>query len=94
MMRSRTMGTQGASDIDAQRKRPLGLLLRLFLELALGAIGILALAAIAGPRLWNMQGDFAVIGAILVWLSCPVLLFLLGSDAARLWRRINGEHSR
>jgi hypothetical protein len=81
---------QGASDFDPQRRRPLILVARLFFELGLGSIGILALAAVAGPRLWNMQGDLSVIAAILVWLSCPVLLFILGSHAARLWRRING----
>ena len=81
---------QGTADIDAERRRPRVLLLRLFLELSLGAIGILALAAIAGPRLFDMHNDLAVGAAVLVWLSCPVLTFLLGSDAARLWRRITG----
>jgi hypothetical protein len=79
---------QGA-DIDGQRRSSRSfLLLRLFFELSLGAIGILALAAIAGPRLFDMHDNLALIAAVLVWLSCPVLLFLLGSDAARLWRRI------
>jgi hypothetical protein len=83
-------GMPDGSDHDSQRRRPLGLLLRLFFELSLGSIGVLALATIAGPRLFDMQGDFAVIGAILVWLSCPVLIFILGAHGARLWRRING----
>ncbi len=84
---------QDTSDTEAQPRRRLGLLLRLFFELSLGAIGILALAAIAGPRLFDMHDDLALIAAILVWLSCPVLTFLLGADAARLWRRINGGPS-
>ena len=79
-----------ASEIEGQRRQALWLLLRLFLELTLGSIGIFALAAIAGPRLFDLHDNLALIGAILVWLSCPVLLFLLGSDLARLWRRING----
>ena len=78
------------SDTDAQRRRPIGLLLRLFLELSLGAIGIFALATIAGPRLFDMHDNLALVAAVLVWLACPVLLYLLGADAARLWRRING----
>ena len=79
-----------ASDTDAQPRRQLGLMLRLFLELSFGGIGIFALATIAGPRLFDMHDNLALAGAVLVWLACPVLLYVLGADAARLWRRING----
>jgi hypothetical protein len=82
---------QGASEIETQQRNPRGLLLRLFLELSLGAIAILALATIAAPRLFDLHNDPALIASILVWLSCPVLLYLLGADAARLWRRIKGD---
>ncbi len=80
----------GATDIDAQPRRRLGLMLRLFLELMLGSIGVFALATIAGPKLFDMHDNLALAAAVLVWLACPVLLYALGADAARLWRRING----
>ncbi len=65
-------------------------IIRLFLEAAVGLLVVFALAAIAGPRLFDIHNNLAVIGAVLVWLACPVLLFLLALDLRARWRNLDG----
>jgi hypothetical protein len=61
------------------------LVIRIFLEAVLGGLGLFVLAAIVAPRLFNLHSNLSLVAAVLVWIACPVLLFLLAGDiAARL----------
>ncbi len=84
---------QVESDDGGQPSLPRGLLIRSFLEGALGLFGIFLLAAVAAPTLFNIRNDVAVIAAVLVWIACPALLLLLGWRINGLWRRHRIGHS-
>ncbi len=74
---------------EAARRRTRDLLVRSYLESALGLAGVFLVAAELAPWLFNVRNDAAVIAAVLLWICCPVLLFLLGSRVAGRWRRAN-----
>lgn len=63
------------------------LIVRVFLEAVLGGLGIFILAAVAAPRLFDMHNNLALAGAVLIWIACPVLLYLLVWDIAARLRR-------
>ncbi len=75
-------------EIEPRRGRRIGLLIRLFLEAVLGGLVIFGLAAVLAPRLFDIRNNLAVLGAVLVWIACPILLFLLVSDLAARLRRL------
>ena len=77
-------------DIDPQSRQRRDLLVRSFLEIALGLVGIFILAAVIAPDLFNVRNDLAVLLAVLVWIACPVLALLLAWRTAARWRRGNG----
>ncbi len=77
------------SEPAERRRRLRTFAIRAFFEAALGLIAVFVLAAMAGPALFNQHSDLALIGAILVWLACPVLLFLLAHHVAGRWRSLN-----
>ena len=66
------------------------LLIRIFLEAVLGGLGVFLLAAVAAPRLFDMHSNLALLAAVLIWIACPVLLFLLFTDIAERLRRPRG----
>jgi hypothetical protein len=72
---------------EAARRRTRDLVIRSYLEGALGLFGVFLIAAVMAPWLFNVRNDAAVIAAVLLWIGCPVLLFLLGSRVAGRWRR-------
>jgi hypothetical protein len=63
------------------------LAIRIFLEAIFGALGIFLLAAVAAPRLFNLHTNLALLAAVLAWIACPVLGFLLAADVAAQIRR-------
>ncbi len=64
------------------------LAIRIFLEAVLGALGIFLLAAVAAPRLFDIHNNLAVAAAVLTWIACPVLGFLLLADLAKRFRQL------
>jgi hypothetical protein len=64
--------------------------IRAFFEAAVGLIVIFALAAMLAPALFNRHNDLALLGAVAIWLVCPVLLFLL---VLRVVGRLRGPNS-
>jgi hypothetical protein len=64
------------------------LVIRIFLEAVLGGLGLFLLAAVVAPRLFNMQNNLSLVAAILVWIACPVLFFLLAGDIAHRLREL------
>ncbi len=79
-----------SDDTAGSRPRRWSLIL-MFLEAAIGLLVVFALAVIAGPRLFNIHNNLTVVAAVVVWLACPVLLFLLILDLAARWRKLDGE---
>ncbi len=67
------------------------LVIRIFLEAVLGGLGLFVLAAVVAPRLFNLHNNLALIAAVLVWIACPVLLFLLGGDIAHRIRELRSR---
>ncbi len=78
-------------EIGPRGRRRTLLVVRIFLEAALGGLGVFLLAAIAAPRLFDLHNNLAVIAAVLIWIACPVLLFLLVSDIAVRLRGFGGR---
>ena len=62
--------------------------IRAFFESVLGLIGVFVLAAVAAPALFNIRNNLAVAAAVLVWIVCPVLLYLLANHVVGGWRRL------
>ena len=73
--------------IERTQRGARGLLIRIFLEAVLGGLGVFILAAVLGPRLFDMHNNLALVGAVLVWIACPVLVVLLIADIAERLRR-------
>ncbi len=63
------------------------LVIRIFLEAVLGALGVFVLAAVVGPRLFDLHNNLALVAAVVVWIACPVLLFLVAADIAEQLRK-------
>ncbi len=78
-------------EIGPRRRGVTLLVIRIFLETVLGGLGVFLLAAVAAPRLFDLHNNLAVIAAVLVWIACPVLLFLLVSDIAARLRDFRGR---
>ena len=63
--------------------------IRTFFEVAFGLIGVFVLATMAAPALFNLHSNLSLIGAVIVWLLCPALLYLLASHVGGRWRHLN-----
>ena len=75
-------------EIEPRGRRSKLLVIRIFLEAVLGGLGLFLLAAVVAPRLFNLHNNLALIGAGVVWIACPVLLFLLAGDIAHRLREL------
>ncbi len=69
-------------NIEPAQRGAKRLIVRVFLEAVFGGLGVFLLAAVLAPRLFDMHNNLALLGAIVVWIACPVLLFLLVADIA------------
>ena len=78
-------------EIGPRRRGGTLLVIRIFLEAVLGGLGVFLLAAVAAPRLFDLHNNLAVIAAVLTWIACPVLLFLLASDIAARLKAFRGR---
>ena len=78
-------------DIGSRSRGGKLLVIRIFLEAVLGGLGVFLLAAVAAPRLFDLHNNLALAGAVLIWIACPVLLFLLVSDIAERIRDLRGR---
>ena len=78
-------------EIGPRRRGRTLLVIRIFLEAVLGGLGVFLLAAVAAPRLFDLHNNLAVIAAVLIWIACPVLLFLLVSDIITRLREFGGR---
>ena len=78
---------QATPESEGEPRPTHGLIVRTFLESALGLLGLFLLAAVVAPMLFDIRNNFAVIAGVLVWIACPVLLLLLVWRVAGRWRR-------
>lgn len=77
-------------EIDPRKGRRTWLAIRIFLEAILGTLAIFLLAAVAAPRLFDLHNNLALAAAVIIWIACPVLGFLLATDLAARLRRLRG----